>query len=331
MSRYLDSLKLFAVNSSQEFGQSVAYHLDIPLANHEEREFEDGEHKIRSLVNVRNQHVFVIQSLYSDEQQSVNDKLCRLLFFIGSLRDASAANITAVIPYLSYARKDQKSQPRDPVTTRHIASLLEAVGTDRVITLDVHNLAAFQNAFRCKTENLEAQILFVDHLAPKLAHTKRIVVVSPDVGGVKRADKFRNALGHALNRELPTAFLEKARAKGELTLGRMIGDVEDATAIIIDDLIASGSTLVHAAESCKQQGANQVIALASHGVFVGDANDKLASPAIDRLIITDSIPPFRITSEQVKRKLTVLTATKLFGEAIRCVETGDSIVELLHR
>ncbi|MEK7716281.1 MAG: ribose-phosphate pyrophosphokinase-like domain-containing protein, partial [Pseudomonadota bacterium] len=134
---------LFALHPSRSFGEDVARQLGISLSACEERDFEDGEHKSRPLVNVRNQDVFVIQSLYADTKQSVNDKLVRLLFFIGALKDASAARVTAVVPYLSYARKDAKTQTRDPVTTRYVAQIFEAVGTDRVITMDVHNLAAF--------------------------------------------------------------------------------------------------------------------------------------------------------------------------------------------
>src|SRR5262249_41417189 len=142
------SLAVFALNSSLDFGEKICARLGVPQSSHEEREFEDGEHKIRPLANVRGKDVFVIQSLYGDEKQSVNDKLCRLLFFLGALRDASAERVTAVIPYLCYARKDRKSKPRDPVTTRYVAGLFEAMGVDRMLAMDPHNLAAFQNAFR---------------------------------------------------------------------------------------------------------------------------------------------------------------------------------------
>ncbi len=159
-----DTLALFCVNASRDFAESVAQQLGTKLMEHEEREFGDGEHKIRPLGNVRDKDVFVIQSLYSDSQQSVNDKLCRMLFLLGALRDASAGRITAVMPYLAYARKDRKSQTRDPVTTRYVASMIESVGVDRVVTLEVHNLAAYQNAFRCYNEHLEANKLFISHL-----------------------------------------------------------------------------------------------------------------------------------------------------------------------
>src|SRR5512144_1688636 len=152
-----DELMLFALEASRPFGEAVSRALGTPLSAHEARTFEDGEHKTRPLVNVRGRDVYVVQSLYGDAAQTVNDKLVRLLFFIGALRDASAARVTAVVPYLAYARKDRKSKSRDPVTTRYVAELFEAVGVDRIVTLDVHNLAAYQNAFRCRADHLEAQ------------------------------------------------------------------------------------------------------------------------------------------------------------------------------
>jgi ribose-phosphate pyrophosphokinase len=172
-------LRVFALNASGEFGGNVAAALDIPLSEHEEREFEDGEHKIRPLENVRGTDVFVIHSLVSDDTQSVNDKLVRFLFMLGAVRDAAAARVTAVAPYLCYMRKDRKTQPRDPLSSRYVAQLFEAVGVDRVITLDVHNLAAYQNAFRCGTEHLEAKNTFVKFIMPML-HTPQVAVASPD-------------------------------------------------------------------------------------------------------------------------------------------------------
>ncbi len=146
-------MKVFALNASRAFGQKVAEHLGVELSDHEERVFEEGEHKTRPLVNMRGADVFVIHLLYGEPGESVNDKLCRLLFFVGALRDASAGRVTVLAPYLCYARKDRKTQTRDPVTTRYLASLFEAVDVDRVVTIDVHNLAAYQNTFRCSLSN----------------------------------------------------------------------------------------------------------------------------------------------------------------------------------
>jgi ribose-phosphate pyrophosphokinase len=156
---------VFAIGSSQPFGKRVSAHLGMELGALEERSFEDGEHKIRPLINVRNRDVYVIHSLDGDTDQSANDKLCRMLFLIGALKDAAAARVTAIAPYLCYSRKDRQTKPRDPVTSRYVAQLFEAVGADRVITMEVHNLAAFQNAFRCDTEHLNASAIFAGDVA----------------------------------------------------------------------------------------------------------------------------------------------------------------------
>jgi ribose-phosphate pyrophosphokinase len=319
---------IFAPGASREFGEKVCSILGVPLGAHEERDFEDGEHKTRPLENVRGKDVFVVHSLYGDPQQSVNDKLCRMLFFLGALRDASACRVTAVVPYLCYARKDRKSKSRDPVTTRYVASLFEAIGADRVVTLDVHNLAAFQNAFRIRTDHLEARGLFVDYFAPLLAQ-EQAVVVSPDAGGVKRAEDFRQALGRALDRELHSAFMEKYRSAGVVSGEAVVGDVAGKVAVIIDDLIGSGTTIARAAESCRARGAKTIYAAASHGVFSGKPNQALSNPALYKVAITNSIPPFRLDPDLAKNKVEVLDAAPLFAEAIKRIHSGGSIVELL--
>jgi ribose-phosphate pyrophosphokinase len=321
-------LALFALNTSRDFGAKISDRLAMPLSLHEERDFEDGEHKARPLVSVRSKDVFVIQSLYSGPHHSVNDKLCRLLFFLGALRDASAAHLTAVVPYLCYARKDRKSKSRDPVTTRYVATLFEAMGVDRVLTLDVHNLAAFQNAFRIQADHLEAKKLFIDYFAP-LVRQKDVVVVSPDIGGVKRAEDFRQTLSTALGRDVPSAFMEKYRSAGVVSGEAVVGDVVQRTAIIIDDLISSGTTLARAAEACRARGAEMVYAAASHGAFVGKASAVLAHPALEKVVVTNTIPPFRLDPSMVNAKLVLLDAAALFAEAIKRIHTGESIVELL--
>lgn len=323
-----ENLMLFTLNASHAFGEGVSRKLDTPLSEHEEREFEDGEHKSRPLVNVRGRDVFVVQSLYADAEQSVNDKLCRLLFFIGALRDASAGSVTAVVPYLCYARKDRKTKSRDPITTRYIASLFEAVGTDRVLTLDVHNLAAFQNAFRCHADHLEAKSLFVRYFVP-IVQNKEVVVVSPDVGGIKRAEQFRQALEIATGKTVFSAFMEKYRSQGVVSGERLVGEVEGKVAIIIDDLISTGGTILRTALACRRLEAKNVYAAASHGIFVGAANEVLANEALDRVIVTNTIPPFRLNSEAARSKLEVLDATPLFAAAITHIHAGGSIVALL--
>jgi ribose-phosphate pyrophosphokinase len=268
----------------------------------------------------------VLHSLYGDASQSVNDKLVRLLFFLGALRDASAARITAVLPYLCYARKDRRTKTRDRVSTRYLAMLLETVGTERVVTLDVHNLAAYENAFRIRAEHLEAKKLFVDHFSGLLGG-EEAAVVSPDVGGVKRAEAFREALERRLKRPVARAFMEKQRSAGVVSGERLVGEVSGRVVIIIDDLISSGTTLARAAAACG--GARKIYAAASHGLFAQKAGEVLGASAIERLIVTDTVPPFRLAAGAARDKLTVLGTAPLFAEAIRRMHTGGSLVELL--
>jgi ribose-phosphate pyrophosphokinase len=322
------SMMLFALNASRDFGERVGVRLGVRLSAHEEREFEDGEHKARPLVSVRDRDVFVIQSLYGDERHSVNDKLCRLLFFLGAIKDAAAGRVSAVIPYLAYARKDRKTKSRDPVTTRYLAALLEAVGTERVMTMDVHNLAAFQNAFRCTTEHLEARKLIISGLIPLLGDAP-VTVVSPDVGGVKRAEQLREGLATRLSGPVGMAFMEKKRSAGVVSGEILVGDVRDRTVVIADDMIGSGTTVSRAVRACKTAGAGRVVGAATHGLFVGEASAVLADPALEALLVTDTVRPFRLVPGPAADKLIRLDATALFAEAIRRVHSGGSIVELL--
>jgi ribose-phosphate pyrophosphokinase len=322
-----DHLTLFALGASRAFGERMATRLGIGLAVHEERDFEDGEHKTRPLENVRGRDVFVIHSLYGEPGHSVNDKLLRLLFFIGALKDASAARVTVLIPYLGYARKDRKTKTRDPVTTRYVAQLFEAAGAHRVVTVDVHNPAAFQNAFRCRTEHLEAAGLFAEHFRPLAGDG--IAVVSPDAGGVKRADRFRKRLARATGQEIGAAFMEKYRSRGVVSGGSFVGDVEGCAAIIIDDLISTGTTMGRAARACRERGATTVHAVATHGLFVGDAPAMVADPLFDSIVVTDTIPPFRLPVDLVEKRLTVLEVAPLFADAVGRIHTGGSLVELL--
>jgi ribose-phosphate pyrophosphokinase len=310
-----DGLSLFALAGSTDYGRRVSRRLELPLDSLEERDFEDGEHKSRSLVEVRRRDVFVIHALHGDDQQSGNDKLCRLLFFIGALKEAGAQRVTAIVPYLCYSRKDRQTKQRDPVITKYVARLFEAVGTDSVITVDVHNLAAYQNAFRCHTDHLEARPLFVEHFAA-LLRDDDVTVVSPDVGGTKRAEEFRRDLGGRLSREPTPAFVEKRRSGGVVSGGALVGDVRGRTAIIIDDLISTGTTLRHAAQACRDAGAKHVYAAATHGLFIGKAAEVVADPLIDGFVVTDIVPPFRLEGCPALSKLTVLDSTQLIADAI---------------
>ena len=321
-------IALFALQSGRSFCERVAERLGLRLADHEERDFEWGQHKARPLESVRGKDVYVVQSLHGDFEQTVNDKLCRLLFFLGALRDASAGHLTAVVPFLCYSRKERKTKPRDPVTTRYVAGLFESVGVDRVVTLEVHNEAAFQNAFRCRTEHLEAHGLFAESFAERLAE-RELAVVSPDIGGIKRADRYREALARRLGRDLPGAFVEKRRSAGVVSGETIVGDVANRTVLLIDDMISGGTTLARAAEACRKAGAREILAAAAHGAFVPEASRVLAESPIDRIAVLNHIPPFALDHALVDAKLAVLDASGLVAEAIRRMHGGGSVVQLL--
>ncbi|MDC8758299.1 ribose-phosphate diphosphokinase [Janthinobacterium fluminis] len=323
-----NELQLFVLNSSRAFGEQVARWLDMAPGAHEERDFEDGEHRARPLDSVRGNDVFVLQSLYGDARQSANDKLCRLLFFIGALKDGGAARVTAVLPYLAYARNDRRGNPGEPVTTRYVAALFEAVGTDAVLALDVHNLAAYQNAFRCCTEHLEASRLFVKYFAP-LLRGREVVVVSPDAGSIKRAEQFRLSLAQVLDKPVSGAIVEKHRVSGVVSGEMLVGEVKGREAIIVDDMISTGNTLARSVRACRAAGAGRVYAAATHGLFAGDAQTLLADGALERIVVSDSVPAFRLEPGAVKAKLTVLSCSALFAEAIECLHGGVPRGDLL--
>jgi ribose-phosphate pyrophosphokinase len=319
-------LRLFALHATAELGNSVAQALGVPLSAHEERDFEDGEHKTRPLDSVCDRDVYVVQSLHGGPNESAHDKLCRLLFFIGALKDAGAAQVTAVVPYLCYARKDRRTKPNDPVTTRYVAQLCEAVGTDVMVTLEVHNPAAFENAFRRRTVALTATPLFVDYA--KALGGENLCVVSPDPGGVKRAELFRETLEAATGKPVGKGFADKHRSGGVVSGDLFVGDAAGATALIIDDLISTGGTLLRAARAARKAGANKVIALVTHGLFMPGAAEVIADPAIDRLVVTDSIPPFRLAPD-ARGKTDTLPCAPLLAETIKRLHEGRALTDLL--
>ncbi|WED44018.1 ribose-phosphate diphosphokinase [Legionella cardiaca] len=323
-------IKLFALDGSLEWGKKIATHLNLfELSSHEEKEFEDGEHNVRPLDNVRGREVFIVQSLFSDNSQSINDKLCRLLFFIGALKDASAKQITVVAPYFAYARKDRRTQPRDSLTLRYVAQLLETIGTDRVLTLDIHNLAAFQNAFRIPTEHLEGRVLFAPYLA-SIIKDEEITILSPDAGGIKRAEHLRDTLSRLLHREIGKAVLDKERNLEIVSSSQeIIGEIQHKVVVIIDDIISTGNTIKLAIDALHKKGVKRIFVCSSHGIFVGQANEIIANPQIEKLIITNSIPPFRLQKKLLKEKVIVLDASFLFAQAIKQIHENGSIVDLL--
>jgi ribose-phosphate pyrophosphokinase len=282
------AMLLFAPKASLALATRIAEALGMSLSPSEEREFDGGEHKMRPMVEVANEDVYVVQSLCGDASASANDKLCRLLFFVGALKDAGAECVTVVTPYLAYARKDRRTQPRDPVTTRYVAAVMQAVCIDRVVTLEIHNEAAFDNAFRCPTVRLEAADVFAPEIATEVGD-QPVVVMSPDIGGVKRAQRFRECLVRTLSREVDLAFMEKRRASGVVSGETVVGELRGRAVVIYDDMIASGSTILRACQAARQADARSVYVAAAHAAFLPSASKLFETRAADSVLVTDSI------------------------------------------
>jgi ribose-phosphate pyrophosphokinase len=309
---------LFSIDPECGFASALADALDESLSPHEDRSFEDGEHKLRPLVDPRGADVYVLGSLHGSPRFSPHDRLCRLLMFVATLRDHGAARVTALVPYLAYGRKDRQTQPFDPVAPRYLAQLFEAVRVDQLVVLEAHNLAAFQNAFRCPTLHLAAHLAF-DAVVPAWVGDRPLAIASPDPGGVKRAQLWQASLEQRLARPVGFAMVDKRRSAGQVSsCGLVAGQVEGMAVLLIDDLIASGQTLRHAAQALRQAGAREVMACAAHGLFTGQAAEALADPSLARVLVTDSVPDLRLpATAQVRDKLRIVTVAQLFAQAVR--------------
>jgi ribose-phosphate pyrophosphokinase len=318
---------VFALNATAPFGERIAASLGHPLSPHEEREFEDGEHKVRPLTGVRGSACYVIQSLHAGPDQTASEKLIRLLFFAGALKQSGAANVTALVPFLAYARKDRRTKSRDPVATRLTAQLVEAAGIDHIVTLETHNLMAFENAFRIPADNLSPYANFVDHVR-RFAGSAPLIVASPDPGGVKRAQIFREYLEWKLKRDIGFALLEKRRSGGEVSGTLFAGNVAGAHAIILDDMIASGGTMARAAKALKSHGATRIAAYASHGMFAGGASPLFESADIDEILVTDSVPYLHLP-ESHRKRVDWVSVAPLFARAIEGLSGTGSFTDLL--
>src|SRR6202011_2269224 len=261
--RTSDEPLVFAPSESRGLGLAASERARIGLADLEEREYEGGEFKLRPLQSVRDRTVFVVQSLAETQKAPIAQRLVRLLFLIHCLRDAGASRAIAVIPYLAYARKDRRTKPRDPVYTRYVAQLIEAAGTDRVVALDVHNASSIDNAFRIPVDHLSALPMMAAHFTQHLP-TGELAVASPDIGGIKRAQLFRELLERKTGRQVELVFVEKRRESGVVSGGAIVGNASGRAVIVLDDLCASGATLRRAATALRAAGATSVHATVTH-------------------------------------------------------------------
>jgi len=311
--------------------ERVVGELHIDLGKSEEREFENGEHKMRALANVCDRDVYVLSLLCGDVTASSNDRLCRLLLFIGALKDAGAARVTACVPYLPYARKDRRTKANDPISTRYIAAMFEAVGTNRVVVLDVHNLAAFENAFRIPTVPLDATALFAQHFGEQ-TQSSDWVVASPDIGGVKRAQHLRQVLEAKLKRSVGSAFMDKKRSAGVVSGDTIVGDVAARRVLIVDDMISSGTTMRLAVAACRKAGATQVHLAATHAVFQPQAQQLFANTDSDgqpdSVVVTNSVSLPANFQAVIGKGLTVLDVAPLYATAIARMHASETVADL---
>jgi ribose-phosphate pyrophosphokinase len=317
---------LFALGGSERLGAAVAGAAGVAFGVAEEREFERGEHKARPLTGVRGRDVAILHGVHGDVAgPSVNDRLVRLWFFAACVRDAGARSVTAIVPYLPYSRKDRRTKARDPVGSRYVAQHFEAAGIDRIVAVEPHNVAAFENAFRIEAVALP--------LAPPLAAWLAVnrpdaplVVVSPDVGGTKRAQQLRELLERRFGVAAGIAFVEKRRSAGVLSGELLVGEVGAAHCLIVDDLVSSGATLARAAQACRGGGARAVSVAVAHALLLPAATDVLGAAGFERVLVTDSVPLPPGLSGRLPLK--VLGLAPYLGAALRRIWDGGSLSEL---
>ena len=309
------SIKLVAGNSNPELAAAISAWLDVPMTKARVRRFADNEIFVEVLENVRGSDVFVIQST----SFPANDHLMELLIITDALRRASARRITAVIPYFGYARQDRKVGSRSPISAKLVANLITHAGADRVMTLDLH-AGQIQGFFDIPVDNLFASPVMVKDIRDKFDLTK-VVVVSPDVGGVVRA----RGLAKRIN--APLAIIDKRRERaGESEVMNVIGDVAGYTCIMIDDIVDSGGTLVNAADALIANGAKDVYAYITHGVLSGGAVPRVTGSKLKELVITDSIQP--TDAMRKAPNIRVLPIASLIGDAIGRTASEESVSSL---
>jgi ribose-phosphate pyrophosphokinase len=322
---------IFALGETSALARAIAEYSGVALSPVEERDFEAGEFKLRPLTSVRDRTVFVVQSLCGSSGRSPGEHLVRLLFLSLGLRDVGVARVIAVIPYLAFARKDRRTQPRDPVNSRYVAQLIEAARIDRVVALDVHNPAAFDNSFRIGADHLSARPLFVEHFVRTLRSGGPVAVASPDVGGIKRAQLLREQLASRLARDVDLVFVEKRRARGVVSGGAVCGDASGRTVIVVDDLCASGGTLIRAAAALREAGAQCVHAAFTHAPCDAGILALGAAADIQSVVLTDSIALPASLPPEHRAKFTVLPIAPLIGTAIARMLTHRPVSDLLER
>ncbi|MGI6087009.1 MAG: ribose-phosphate diphosphokinase [Kiritimatiellia bacterium] len=308
-------MKIFTGNANPRLAEGIARSLGIPLGDINITRFPDGEISVKIIENIRGKDVFIIQPTC----YPANENIMELLIVIDAMRRASAARITAVVPFYGYGRQDRKDQPRVPISAKLVANLLTAAGANRILAMDFH-AQQIQGFFDIPVDHLYASPVIVKYLREK--KLENIVVVSPDPGGMKMAYSYSRMLHSGL------AIVAKQRTSpSEVEVFNLVGEVEGKNAVLVDDLITTGGTLSAAASLLRRHGAVEVYAAVTHPVFIPTAFDRLEGCDIKEFVVTDSVPLRQSTD---KIKITVLTVADLLAEAIRRIHGNQSVSSLFH-
>ena len=303
-------MNIITGNANPKLAQEICKYLKMPLGDALVTTFSEGEIRVKINENVRGKDVFIIQPTC----YPVNNNLMELLILIDSLRRASAKRITAVVPYFGYARQDRKDQPRVPITAKLVANLITTAGVDRILTVDLH-AGQIQGFFDIPMDHLYAVNIFVNHI--KKIKLKDIVIVSPDVGGIKMARAYAKKF------EAPLAIVDKRRISGEDTEAmNILGEIKGKNLIIVDDLVATASSLVEAASALKKQGGKEIYAAITHPVLSGPAIKRINDSAIKKLFVTNTIP---VENGKKHKKIEDLSIAPLLAEAIERIHNEESV------
>lgn len=306
-------IKIFTGNANKSFAEKICNELGIALGGSQVGKFSDGEISVHISDSVRGADVFVIQPTCPP----INENLMELLIIIDALKRASAGRINAVIPYYGYARQDRKTKAREPITAKLVADILTTAGADRVVSMDLH-AGQIQGYFDIPVDHLTGVPILADYFRDII--DKETVVVSPDIGGVRRARNFASLL------DLPIAIIEKRRPKANVSeVMNIIGDIEDKNVILVDDIVDTAGSLTKAAKVLKDFGAKKVYACCTHPVLSGPAIDRLKESVIEKLVVTDTIP---LTEDKKIDNIEVVSVAPLFAEAIRRIYSNESVSKL---
>ncbi len=307
---------IFSGNSNKPLAQEVCDYLQLPLGKCDVGHFSDGEIQIEIGENVRGRDVFLVQSTSTP----VNDHLMELLIMMDAARRASAASITAVMPYFGYARQDRKVAPRVPITARLVADLITSAGADRFVSMELH-AGQIQGFFDMPSDHLYAAPVLLDHMRKRFPDPEKLVVISPDAGGVERARAYAKRLGCTL------AIVDKRRTKANVAeVMNLIGDVKGKNALILDDMVDTAGTLTQGAQAVMEAGALKVVAYAVHPILSGPAISRIEESVLEELVVTNTV----ILSDRAKacKKISQLSVSRVFGEAIRRIYHADSLSSL---